>query len=57
MSSSKGIIYGTLARIILVITTILIALNDKHKSYFIESDIFKCLNLIVFAVSNGYYST
>ena len=56
MTTSKVVIFGSLARSIFIVTTILIALNDG-KGGFIENDGFKLINMVLFSISNGYIST
>jgi len=57
MISSGKVIAGSLLRTVFVFTTIMIVIYDSEPTYFFEQDWFKIINLILFALSNGYIST
>ena len=57
MLSTGKVIAGSVLRSIFVLLVILIALDDKHDTYFFEADWFKIVNLILFSITNGYIST
>ena len=54
---SKVVYFLVAARILLVVSTILIGLANKDTHNFFTSDAIKILNMVVFAFSNGFVST
>lgn len=51
------VIRGCANRFLFVILTVLITFYDVEENLILENDVFKVINLIFFALTNGYLST